>query len=119
MVTSIARLAIYYAVMVAPIYIYNPMKIPQIWPQSDWKLMIFHSGCDSDGLGRENEKGLTYVLMRPPPYGSFSNFQDHVNSKKTIFENFGGYRNFRNYGNFWKLEVIEIWKFRKLPYFSK
>ncbi len=57
MVTSIARLAIYYAVMVAPVYAYNPMKIPQTWHQSDWKLMIFHSVYDSDGLFGENEKG--------------------------------------------------------------
>jgi hypothetical protein len=33
-------------------------------------------------------------------YGNFRNFQEHINSKKSIFENFGAYRNFRKYGNF-------------------
>jgi hypothetical protein len=50
--------------MVAPVYAYNPMKIPPIWHQSDWKFMIFHSVYDFDGLGRKNKKGPKYVLMR-------------------------------------------------------
>ncbi len=46
-------------------------------------------------------------------YGSFHNFQEHVNSKKSIFENIGGYRNDRNFAN-WKW-----WEFWKWSNFSK
>jgi hypothetical protein len=54
------------------------------------------------------EARMRYVqISKKGNYGSFHNFQEHVNSKKSIFENFGDYRNcgnFRNYGNFadWK-----------------
>jgi hypothetical protein len=51
--------------MVAPVYIYNPMKISQIYHQNDRELMIFHRVYDTNGLGRKNKKGLKYVLMRP------------------------------------------------------
>jgi len=57
--------------MAAPVYTYNPMKIPQIWHQNDRELMIFHPVYESNGFGRENKKGPKYVLMRPPPFSVF------------------------------------------------
>ncbi len=65
--TNTMPLAIQFDINVAPVYTYNPLKIPQIWHQKNRQLMIFHPIYDSIRLGQENQNGPKYVLMRPRP----------------------------------------------------
>jgi hypothetical protein len=56
--------------------------------------------------------GMRYVqVSKKGNYGSFHNLQEQVNSKKSMFQNVGGYRNFGNFRNYGNFTNWQLWKF--------